>query len=512
MIKIDGETLSIEQCVQVARFSEQVGLSKSAEEKLFDSRNNLELLLKNDKPIYGINTGYGIFADRKISINDTEKLNRNLILSHSVGTGDSLDQEVVKTAMLIRVNTLSKGFSGIRIEFIRNILKMINAGVVPVIPSQGSLGSSGDLCQLSHLALVLSKDKTDEDSESGKAFITGKCLSGKEAMKNAGIDRLILGSKEGLALINGATFSAAIAVLSVWDAQRMVDIANVALSLSLEALQGCSAAFDPRIQDARNSIGQKIIAGVIRKLLKGSTFIDSTNKVQDAYSLRCAPQVHGAVYDTLQFVKSIVTGEINAATDNPLIFDDVSVLSGGNFHGESLAMVMDFLAIALVELGAISERRIFRLTDNNLNNGLPAMLVDNAKDAGVNSGLMMPQYTAASLVLENQTLASPDSIHSLPTSANQEDHNANSMTASRHTRMIIQNLLHILATEIYISIRAIDLRKRNHPNAKLGNGTQKVYDIVREEIPYKPGDMLWIHEIDAVKEMIQKNIIPVIGC
>lgn len=510
MIQINGNGLSINECVHVVRGDESVALAKSAETKIIDSNKNLRALSQQKQPFYGINTGFGIFADRKIGVQETKKLNRNLILSHAVGTGNPLDQEVVRAAMLIRANTLSKGYSGIRIDFIHNLLKMINAGVTPIIPSQGSLGSSGDLCQLAHLALVVTRDHADKENESGKAFFQGKPLSGKKAMRKANIDRLVLDAKEGLALINGATFSAAIAALAIWDAINYFNAANLALALSLEALLGCSSAFDPRIHQARNLEGQATVAMIINQLIKGSTFVNSTNKVQDAYSLRCAPQVHGAVLDTLRYVENIIQKEINAATDNPLIFNDKTVLSGGNFHGEPIALVMDFLAIAISELAAISERRIFRMTDGNLSHGLPAMLVDKNADAGVNSGLMMPHYTAASLVLENQTLAAPDSVHSLPTSANQEDHNSNSMTAARNARAVVKNLHHIIATEIYTAIRAIELRKRQLPEARLGKITQLAFDAIRSELPYRSEDGLWISEIEQLKTMINSEKIPLI--
>lgn len=502
MISISGDNLTIKECVQVARMREMVKISQSAEDQINHSRKNLESLLEKKKPIYGINTGFGIFANKTINLADSEKLNRNLILSHAVGIGYPLDEEIVRAAMLIRANTLSKGYSGIRLQIINNLLKMLNEEIAPIIPSQGSLGSSGDLCQLAHLALVITKDAEDNEGESGHAFIKGKICSGKQAMQDGGIERVVLSSKEGLALINGATFSAAIAAMTIWDSRKLIKLANLALALSLEALQGCSTAFDPRIHKARNLKGQTAAANEIRKMIKGSTLVDGTNRVQDAYSIRCAPQVHGAVIDTVDFVESIISKEINAATDNPLIFNHEDVLSGGNFHGEPIALVMDYLAIALSELGAISERRIFRLLDSNLNHGLPTMLVDKNKDEGVNSGLMMLQYTAASLVLENQALSSPDSVRSLPTSANQEDHNANSMTAARHTRMISKNVSHILATEIYTALRAIDIRCREVPGAKLGKYTERAYTFLRSKVPYQPNDHLWITEIEVVKDLI----------
>jgi histidine ammonia-lyase len=290
--------------------------------------------------------------------------------------------------------------------------------------------------------------------------------------------------------------------LTVWDANRLLDLATAALALSLEALLGCSQAFDPRIHQARNHPGQQKIATDVLEYIDGSTLINSTARVQDAYSLRCAPQVHGAVKDTIDHAATVTENEINSATDNPLIFDPDIALSGGNFHGEPIGMVMDFLGIAMAELGAISERRIFRLTDSKLNDGLPPMLVDHPEAAGLNSGLMMPQYTAASLVLENQTLATPDSVHSLPTSGEQEDHNANAMTAARHTRQIVDNVTHIIAIEFYTAARALDLRLRQGDGYKMGKGTHKVYDQIRAAVPYQPGDAWWGPEIENVKALL----------
>jgi histidine ammonia-lyase len=272
--------------------------------------------------------------------------------------------------------------------------------------------------------------------------------------------------------------------------------------MSLEAMLGCDSAYDHRIHAARGQLGQMEVANNVRKLILGSDFINSSGRIQDAYSLRCAPQVQGVCRDTLSFVESLVNREINAATDNPLLFDPGEALSGGNFHGEPVGIAMDFLSIALSEVAAISERRINRMTDANLNSGLPPMLVDNEGAAGLNSGLMMPQYTAASLVLENTSLANPDSTHSLPTSGEQEDHNANSMTAARHTYQILANCEHVIAIEFYTASRAIDLRKRNLPDANLGKGTSLAFKILRENVAYQPGDALWGPEIEIVKNLI----------
>ena len=507
---IDGSNLSIDDVVAVARNGAEVQLTSNARNVIRRSRDWVKAIIKREDPVYGINTGFGIFAEQRIPYDDAAKLSRNLIISHAVGTGLSLDEEIVRAAILIRANTLAKGFSGVRLVVVETLLDLLNKHLTPIVPSQGSLGSSGDLCSLSHLALVFTTDSQDLDNESGKAIFEGEIYSGKKAMTRAGIERIILGPKEGLALNNGATFSAAIAALAVYDAEVLLNIAEISLAMTLEAVLGCSGAFDERIHKARGHHGQIRVAKKVRALTNGSTLIDAGGRIQDAYSLRCAPQVQGIGWDTIEFVKGTIELEINASTDNPLLFEPGIAISGGNFHGEPIGVVMDYLSIAMAEIASISERRTYRLLDEHLNANLPPMLVDNPSAAGLNSGLMMPQYTAASLVLENQTLASPDSVHSLPTSAEQEDHNANSMTAARHTREIIKNTTHVLAIEVYTAARALDLRLRKNQNSVLGEGTEEAYKAVREIVPYQPGDAWWGPEIDKVRSMIIRDFHKII--
>ena len=504
MLILGDHPLTIEEVVNVARHHEKVAIGEAAEKLVNLSYEHLKNILKEDRPTYGINTGFGIFSDRKIKIEESNQLSRNLILSHAVGTGPDLAEEVTRAAMLVRANTLAKGFSGVRFEIIQTIVEMLNQDVIPVIPSQGSLGSSGDLCPLSHMALVFTTDENDLEIESGFATYKGEKLPGKTAMQKAGIPRLVLGPKEGLAINNGATFSAAIGALAVFDANYLSNLADRSIALTLEALLGCSGAFDARIHEARGQHGQITSATRIRESFEGSSFVDSTSNIQDAYSLRCAPQIHGGIRETIEFVRKVIEKEINAATDNPLIFGPGVAISGGNFHGEPVGLVMDYLSIALCELGAIAERRIFRMTDGKLNNGLPPMLVDSQDKAGLNSGMMMLQYTAASLVLENQTLATPDSVHSLPTSAEQEDHNANAMTAARHAAMVIENIQQVLGIEIYMASRAMDLRMRQQ-NGKMGKFSQKLYDQIRRHIPYNAGDTYWGPELNLAKQLIVKQ-------
>jgi len=505
MLDITGHDLTLEQIENVSRKKEIVNLSRQALNPITRSREWVDEIVNSDKPVYGINTGFGIFSDRRINKQDARKLARNLIISHAVGTGEPLPEDVVRAAITIRANTLAKGFSGARVELIERLLELNNKGVYPLIPEKGSMGSSGDLAPLCHLGLILTRDEEDDEALSGEAFYKGQKMSGKAAMKAAGLERLILQPKEGLALSNGATFSAAIAALCVVDLDYYLKLADLAAAMTLEAVKGCSSAFDERLHQARGHIGQIISAARIRSAIRGSSLVDSVGRIQDAYSIRCAPQVHGSGIDALAYVRKIVEIEVNAATDNPLLFESNGAISGGNFHGEPIAQAMDTIKIAAAETGAISERRIFRLLDGNLNGGLPSMLVDSQVDAGLNSGLMMLQYTAASLVLENQALCAPDSVFSMPTSANQEDHNANSMNAARHARTVLDNLKHILATELFSAARALTQRMRENPKTKLGEVTGYNYALIRQRIPYTAGDTYWEPSLVTIKEMIDRK-------
>lgn len=502
MIKIDGNSLNISDVISVSREGVQVELDPAACQKMTQSENWVKQIAINDTPVYGINTGFGNFSDRHISPNDLIKLNRNLILSHAVAVGPALPDEVTRAAMLIRANTLANGNSGVRPLVVETILQMLNKNVIPVIPSQGSLGSSGDLALLSHLTLTFTRDANDSEKDSGMVKLNNNFISGKKGMKEAGIQRLVLQAKEGLALNNGATFTTALAALVVGDSADLLKLSEIALAMSLEALQGNRNAFDHRIHHLRGHPGQIAVARYIRHLVRGSTLLDSTNRVQDAYSLRCAPQVQGAARDSHDHVSAVISREINAVTDNPLIFGPEEAISGGNFHGEPIGIVMDFLGISIAEVGAISERRTNRLIDSKLNSGLPPMLVDNHEIAGLNSGMMMPHYTAAALVLENKSLAGPDSVHSLPTSANQEDHNANSYTAAKHARTITENAAYILAIEIYCAARALDIRLNKLPEAQLGKGTSAAHNKIRRILPYQINDVWMNPEIEKIHKLI----------
>jgi histidine ammonia-lyase len=507
LLILDGHNLTLGAVAQAARDPQQrFEMAAEARERMNQSRAWVDALVERGDPVYGINTGFGIFSEKRISSAETQRLQRNMILSHSVGVGEPFPAEVVRAAVLIRANALALGHSGARPAIVDTLLAMLNAGVTPIIPSQGSLGSSGDLAPLSHLALTLSRDEEDHEDESGQAWYAGQRLTGKAAMAAAGIPRLILGPKESLALNNGATFSTALGALAVVDARQVLAACQVGLALTLEALRGSRAAFDERLHAARGHAGQALVAGSVRALTTGSTLVGSAGRVQDAYSIRCAPQVMGPALDILDFASGVLEHEINAATDNPLLFDGEAI-SGGNFHGEAIGLAMDYLSIALSEVGAISERRTARLVDEKLNDHLPPMLVGGPEPAGLHSGLMMPHYTAAALVLENKTLASPDSIHSLPTSANQEDHNANSTSAGRHLRRLIENVRRIAAIELFTAAQAVDLRLRQTPGARLGQGSAAAQAAIRQVATFVDHDQLYGPALEAIADLIHSGLL-----
>lgn len=505
-----GDTLLLQDVVDVARNHVQVAVADSARQKIAASRTWVEQIVTRGEPVtYGINTGFGVFANVNVSADQARDLMRNLILSHAVGVGDPLPEDAVRAAMLIRANALAQGFSGVRVAIVETLIDMLNRGVHPIIPAKGSVGASGDLAPLSHLALVLSTDQADLEAQSGQALFQGERMSGKAAMERAAIPRLILEAKEGLALNNGTAISTALTLLAAEDAHNLIEHAALAVALTLEAIRGASNAFDARIHDASHHPGQKLIADRVRALTHGSRLLDKAGRVQDAYSIRCAPQVIGAARDALDYVNERLQEEINAATDNPLIFvqdERGAALSGGNFHGEAIAMASAFLAIAVAELGSISERRTFRLLDGKLNDGLPMMLVERG---GLNNGLMMAQVTAAALASENKTLAHPDVLDSIPTSANQEDHVPMAANAARHLREIVWNTTHILGIELMTAAQAIDLRLRNQGKGveMLGDGTRSAFLRLRREIPYLDTDRLLDADLNTTARLIREHTL-----
>ena len=498
-IFLDGTHLTLEELRAVARGRTAVGLRPDARSRVAESANLVARLVESPEPVYGVNTGFGIFANRRIEPEDLTDLSRNLILSHAVGFGTPFPPDVVRAAMLIRANTFALGLSGVRVEILECLLQMLEKDVTPVIPSQGSLGSSGDLAPLAHLALVMTS--SGDPGRSGNAWFHGNLLTGREAMEQAGVAPVRLGPKEGLALTNGATFAAAVLGLACLDLRRCLDAAVAAAALSLEALLGRSAALQVSLHAARPHPGQTRVAARLRDLTRGSTLLDSGDQVQDAYSLRCTPQVIGPAHDILLFCEAVVTREINSATDNPLLLEGTAV-SGGNFHGEPLGQAADFLKIAASEIGAISERRSFRLLSSHTNAGLPAMLVARAETAGLQSGFMMLQYTAASLALENQNLAAPASVLSLPTSADQEDHNANATTAARQLASVVTNVRRIVAIEMLTAAQALDLRLRSAPGRQAGSGSAAVQARLREVAPFAQADDLVLPALDRIDALI----------
>ncbi|HEY70262.1 MAG TPA: histidine ammonia-lyase [Anaerolineae bacterium] len=504
---LDGHQLTLSQIESVARHAADVILDSEASKRVQNCSDSVQDIIHSDKIVYGVNTGFGIFSDQVIHPKHAVQLSRNLILSHATGLGPPFPMDVVRTAMLVRANTFAQGHSGVRPEIIATLIQMLSKDVVPKVPSQGSLGSSGDLAPLSHLALVLSSDPDENHSEpSGEAWFQGTLMSGAEAMRKAGIPRICLQAKEGLAITNGATFTVAMLALACLDARSLLRVADIAAALSIEALLGVSSAFDHRLHRVRPHPGQVRVAESILALLAGSTLVDSTDHVQDAYSLRCTPQVHGPAWEMLEFAERVASLEINSATDNPLFFNGHAI-SGGNFHGEPIGLSCDYLKIALSEIGAISERRIFRLTSAHLNRGLPSMLVPNVDLVGLQSGLMMLHYTSASLALENQSLSIPDSVRSLSTSGGQEDINANATTAARHLLALIHNLRRILAIELIAASQAIDIRLQQMPDAHLGVGSQAAYRTIRERLPFIAEDHYLSPDIQTIEDLINDKLL-----
>jgi histidine ammonia-lyase len=525
-IVLDGENLSLENLVVAARNPDfRVSLSDEAKGRIGQSRAWVEQVQKSGEPVvYGINTGFGSKANVSIEKNQLRELQRNLIMSHSAGTGNPFSIETIRAAMIMRANTFAKGFSGIRLEVVETLINMINRGVTPWVPEQGSVGASGDLAPLSHIALVLSRGvDRDYEEHSGKAYFYDRksrewqLHSGLKAMELAKIPRVILEAKEGLALNNGTQISAALLATALYDAYQLVKNADIAMAMTLEALEGISAAFRPEIHELRPHPGQVKTAGNIRKLTAGSKFLDrQPQKVQDSYSLRCHPQVMAGVRDALDYISKILSIEMNSTNDNPIIFpesEDINkAISGGNFHAQPIAFASDLLAMVLCELGSISERRIFKMSDKNLNYGLPSFLIENS---GLESGLMLAQYTAAALVSENKSLAHPASIDSIPTCENQEDHVSMAPIAARKARMILENVKKIVAIEYLFAAQALELRfKKIDSSGKdllksglAGKGTAIAYKKIREVIPFINIDRPVYPHLETAKDLIENNII-----
>ena len=452
MVHLDGSGLTLEQVVDVAQNACPVQIAESAEERMNRSREQVDLAMAGTKPVYALNTGVGLLAHIRLKDSEIEAMQVNLIRSHCCGVGPPLKASVVRGMMVIRANVLAKGFSGIRLVVAERICDLLNYGITPVIPSRGSVGASGDLAPLAHMALVLIGE--------GRAEYKGQIWSAEECLARAGLDPLKLAGKEGISLLNGTQAMLSIGCLRLHQVESLWMSAQVAAALSVEALRGAAAAFDPRLHAARPHPGQVLSAGHLTRLLHGTT-IPRTHgegsRIQDAYCLRCIPQVHGAVWDTLAHARDIFEIELNSATDNPLVFDgsDPAIVSGGNFHGAPLALALDFLAIALCQLAGISERRIERILNPSLNEGLPAFL---ASRPGIESGLMMAQVTAAALVAELRVLANPASTGSIPTSGNQEDFVSMGMTSALKLDQAVDLCRMVIAIELLTATRALDVR------------------------------------------------------
>lgn len=493
-VEINGHDLTLDTIEEILQDNLTIKLSESSITQVNRSREIIERIVQSGNVVYGVNTGFGKFSDVKISEDKIDLLQENLVKSHAAGVGNPFSDEIVKIMLLLKANGLAKGFSGVRLEVVNTLIQMFNHGVIPVIPEKGSVGSSGDLAPLAHLALVMIGQ--------GEALFHGQRMHGADAMQRAGIPVLKLRSKEGLAILNGTQTMTSVACVNLIRAFNILECADILGAMSTEVLLCTRSAFDERIHKARNQEGQIISAENLRTLLKDSPLIRShadCGKVQDAYSVRCMPQVHGASRDAVHHVKLVVEREINAATDNPLIFvDNGEVLSGGNFHGQPVAIVMDFLAIAMSEIGNISERRTAWMMDSNLSDGLPSFL---AKDGGLNSGYMIAQYAAAALVSENKSLCHPASVDSIPTSANKEDHVSMGTIGARKCLQIIENVESILAIEWLCASQAGDFRKP----IEFAPRTKRAHELLREHVPTLDKDRVTSHDIQIATEMLRKK-------
>jgi histidine ammonia-lyase len=506
-IILDGESLTFEQVVTVAYGAPgapRIVLSETAKEKVNRAAAAVQRLLDRGEIAYGITTGFGAFKDKIISLEEVELLQRNILLSHSVGVGKPFDTPTTRAIMLIRANTLARGFSGIRLETLQLLIEFLNRGVHPQIPEKGSLGASGDLAPLAHMSLPLIGE--------GEAEFGGEILSARDVLEKANLKPVKLAAKEGLALTNGTTVMSAVGVIQTHRAQKLADVAEIAGCLSLEALNGTTAAFDERIHALRPHPRQIRCAANLRRILEGSEFVRAYDprNIQDSYTLRCIPQVYGAVRDAIDYVEWVMSNELNAVTDNPLIFfkDDgePEIISGGNFHGEPLALSMDYLALALTEIGNMAERRIMKLNDADSNGHvLPPFLTENG---GLNSGFMIVQYTAAALASENKVLSHPASADTIPSSANVEDHVSMGVTAALKLRDVAENLEHILALELFCAAQGVDFRRRIlGADKKLGRETQPVYEKIRALVPFISEDVLMKPHIDAMCRLVAERKI-----
>jgi histidine ammonia-lyase len=468
------------------------------------SQAAVEQLVNDGRIAYGITTGFGRFKDKLISAGQVRQLQLNLVRSHAVGVGPLLDEQVVRAMMLVRANTLAKGYSGVHPQVIQLLLDMLNKGVHPCIPAQGSLGASGDLAPLAHMALVLIGE--------GEANVGGELLDGRSALARVGLSPVLLESKDGLALLNGTGQMVGMGALLVRRAINLALTADIAACLSLEALHGTGRAFDARVHALRPHPRQIKCADFLRRLIDGSQLLrskESTN-VQDPYTLRCVPQVHGAVRDTIAYARWVLNIELNSVNDNPIIFvdeesGDIDVVSAGNFHGEPIALAMDHVKLAVTDLGNMSERRVARLVDADSNGGVLPMFLTT--EGGLESGLMMAQYTAAALASENKVLAHPASADSVPSSANVEDHVSMGATAVRHTKQVLEHVETIVGIELFAAAQGVDFRLREMSVERLGEGTAVAYELIREHIPFLLEDTVLEPHIEQARRLVAEGTI-----
>ncbi|MCP4425958.1 MAG: histidine ammonia-lyase [Chloroflexi bacterium] len=499
---ISGTELKVDDVVDVAKNGRSTTLDPAALPKIEAARAAVERFVAEGRVVYGITTGFGRFKDKIISADQVKQLQVNLVRSHAVGVGPELSEEVVRAMLLVRANTLALGHSGVRPVVIQALLDMLNAGVHPCIPSQGSLGASGDLAPLAHMTLVV--------IGKGEAIFKGERMDGRSALNRANLQPIELQAKEGLALLNGTTFMVGMGALLVRRAVNLALTADAAACLSLEALNGTDRAFDARVHAVRPHPRQIDAAAFLRNLLAGSQLLrgrDSLN-VQDPYTLRCVPQVHGAARDAIAYGQWVINIELNSVNDNPLIFVDeetgeADVISAGNFHGEPIALAMDYAALALTELGNMSERRTARLVDADSNGGVLPMFL--TQHGGLESGLMMAQYTAAALASENKTLAHPASADSIPSSANVEDHVSMGATAVRQAWQILENVETIVAIELLSAAQGIDFRRQS--GEEMGRGTAVAFNLIRQYIPFLDHDVELAPHIEAVRRLVASGAI-----
>jgi histidine ammonia-lyase len=494
-VVIGASPLSVEALTAIARAGVRVELTEAARANVVRARQLVETWVREGRAVYGVTTGFGALCEVAIKEGQTRALQENILMSHAAGVGSPFPPEVVRAAMAVRVQDLSQGHAGVRLETLQALVDLLNSGVCPVVPEKGSVGASGDLAPMAHLALVLIGQ--------GEAFYGGMRMSGKEALRAAGLGPVSLDAGEGLALINGTQFMAGIGSLAVNDAERLGRTADIACSVSLEVLMGTNVEFDPRIHKARPHPGQAAVADNMYRITQDSAIMSShkdCHRIQDAYTLRCSPQVHGASRDALSHVRRVFETELASSTTNPLIFPETGdFLLGGNFHGQPLALAADYLCMAAAEWASISERRIERLVNPQLS-GLPAFLVN---DSGLNSGFMIAQYTAAALVSENKVLSHPACVDSIPTSANKEDHVSMGTISVRKCRSVIANAENVIAIELLCACQALDLLTKGRP----GKGTEAAYRVVRHHVPRLDRDRVLSKDIETMVELLHDGAI-----